>query len=85
MTPGRTTAAPTPPSDRRRALVTAFGVIALSGLLVPQPAHAYLDPISGSVLLQVVVAGVLAFSLGAKRRLARLTAFFRKRSSRPNR
>jgi hypothetical protein len=33
----------------------------------PPPAHAYLDPISGSVILQVLIAGVLGALLTIKR------------------
>lgn len=70
------------PSTGSRRVAAVLFVVAASSVLVPPPAHAYLDPISGSVLLQVIVAGVLAVSLGAKRRWAQVTQFFRRRSSR---
>ncbi len=58
--------------------------IAVAGVVVPRPAHAYLDPISGSVLLQVLVAGVLASVFGVKRFFADLAAKFRRRPGPPS-
>lgn len=39
-----------------------FGLLVLFMVLAPSPAHAYIDPLSGSVIFQVVVAGLLAAS-----------------------
>lgn len=41
----------------------AFSVL----LLVPAPAHGYIDPISGSIILQVVAASALAGLFTIKR------------------
>jgi hypothetical protein len=34
-------------------------VLCLAGVLTPRPALAYIDPVAGSVMLQVLIAGVL--------------------------
>ena len=39
----------------------------LAVLVLPAPAHAYIDPISGSIILQVLAAGVLAATFTLKR------------------
>jgi hypothetical protein len=48
------------------ALRLALLMLALS-LVVPPRAAAYIDPLSGSIVLQVVAAGFLAASFTAKR------------------
>jgi hypothetical protein len=48
------------------ALRLALLMLALS-LVVPPRAAAYIDPLSGSMVLQVVAAGFLAASFTAKR------------------
>ncbi len=48
------------------ALRLALLMLAVS-LVVPARAAAYIDPMSGSILLQVVAAGFLAASFTAKR------------------
>lgn len=46
-------------------------------LLVPAPAHAlYLDPATGSLILQVVAAAVLTAGLTFKRWWSRFRSFF---------
>lgn len=54
------------------ALVTALGL----ALIVPQAAHAYLDPASGSMILQAVIGGVAAGALAFKFYWRRIQAFF---------
>lgn len=41
----------------------SFFFIALS-LIIIKPAHAYLDPGTGSIILQALAAGVLALGVG---------------------
>jgi len=53
------------PSRRRIAWRTTTGILVLS-LLFVAPAHAYVDPGSGSVLLQVLIAGLLAVGFTIK-------------------
>ena len=57
-------------------------VTALCMALVPRNAHAYLDPGTGSVVLQVLVAGVLGaiftFKSYVRAISARISALFRK-------
>lgn len=40
---------------------------ALASLLAPPPLHAYIDPLSGSLILQVLAAGLFAFVFTMKR------------------
>lgn len=44
-----------------------LSALVVSGLLFPLPAAAYIDPLSGSIILQVVAAGVLSFVFTMKR------------------
>lgn len=39
----------------------------VASLLAPRSAHAYVDPLSGSLILQVLAAGVLSFVFTMKR------------------
>ena len=48
------------------ALRLALWMLALS-LVVPRPAAAYIDPLSGSILLQVLAAGFFATAFTVKR------------------
>lgn len=45
-------------------------------LLMAQPAHAYLDPGTGSMLLQVLLGGVAAIGVGLKLYWHKLCAMF---------
>jgi hypothetical protein len=59
-----------------RTLLGVLFACLLGSLLVPYPLHAvalaYIDPLSGSVLLQVIVAGVLGAIFTTKSFLARV-------------
>jgi hypothetical protein len=50
-------------------------------LLTIAPAHAYIDPGSGSLIFQVVVGGTMAVGLGLKIFWRRITSFFSRRRS----
>jgi hypothetical protein len=41
--------------------------LGLAVLAFPPPAAAYIDPLSGSIMLQVIAAGVLSFVFTMKR------------------
>ena len=56
----------------RTSLLVALIVVAI----VPQAAHAYLDPASGSMILQAVIGGVAAAALAFKYYWRRILAFF---------
>jgi len=45
--------------------------------LVAMPAHAYLDPGTGSMLLQVILGGLAAVGVAMKMFWHRIVAFFR--------
>ncbi|MBN8550174.1 MAG: hypothetical protein J0M12_12725 [Deltaproteobacteria bacterium] len=49
-------------------------------VVLPQPAHAYLDPGTGSVILQVVMAGILGALFTAKTWWRNVKAFFSRKS-----
>ena len=54
-----------------------FGLL-LSQLVIT-PAHAYLDPGSGSILFQAIVGGAMAVGLGIKLFWRRIVALFTRR------
>lgn len=51
---------------------------ALILLLAAEPAHAYIDPGSGSFLLQMVLAAVVGAMFHARQAIARIRGFFRR-------
>lgn len=54
-----------------------FTLIALTlALLCAAPAHAYLDPGTGSMILQVILGGVAAATVAMKLYWQRIKAFF---------
>ncbi|MCY3926655.1 MAG: hypothetical protein OXG81_00110 [Acidobacteria bacterium] len=59
-------------AKNRTSLMVALVVV----LVVPQAAHAYLDPASGSMILQAVIGGVAAAALAFKYYWRRIQAFF---------
>jgi len=59
-------------------------VVCLLGLLWSSaPAHAYIDPAAGSLLLQAVIAGVAGLLLTLKLFWRRIADFFGSKSSQP--
>lgn len=62
------------------ALATRLIVVALLLLALERPTHAYLDPGSGSMLLQVLLGGVAAAAVLAKLFWHRVLEFFGVRS-----
>ncbi len=54
-------------------------IVAAVLLVLERPAHAYLDPGSGSMLLQVLLGGFAAVGVAARLYWHRLTAAFRRR------
>ncbi len=50
--------------------------LVVSHLLAPPAAHAYIDPLSGSVLLQALIAGALGALLSIKKVGFAVKAFF---------
>jgi hypothetical protein len=48
-------------------------------LLLERPAEAYIDPGSGSLLYQAVLAGLLGLGFTARRAIASMLNFFRSR------
>ena len=52
-------------------------------LVTPQPAQAYLDPGSGSMILQILAAGLVTASVVFRRSIARVLGFFRRDKGSP--
>ncbi len=48
---------------------------------LPLRPNAYLDPGSGSFILQLIIAGALGFGLALRNYWGRITAFFRRRTA----
>jgi hypothetical protein len=68
VSPGETRAVTHPDVLSLSGLLVRSTATALALLLLMAPGvHAYIDPITGSILLQVIGAGILAFVLTAKR------------------
>ncbi|MXW02049.1 MAG: hypothetical protein F4060_06205 [Holophagales bacterium] len=55
---------------------TSLLVALIVALIVPRTAHAYLDPASGSMILQAVIGGVAAAALAFKYYWRRIQTFF---------
>lgn len=55
---------------------TSLLVALIVALIVPQAAHAYLDPASGSMILQAVIGGVAAAALAFKYYWRRIQTLF---------
>lgn len=63
----------TSPSRSRSALVP----VALALLLWPRPAHAYLDPVIGSLVVQTIIAGVAAIGYAFRSSLLKIASLLR--------
>ncbi|MDH4156856.1 MAG: hypothetical protein OEW00_06230 [candidate division Zixibacteria bacterium] len=61
-----------------RRLLSVFLLTGLLIVLSYQPAHAYLDPATGSYILQLVLAGLLGAALAVKIFWRNLRSFFGK-------
>ena len=59
-----------------RRLLSVVFLITVSIVLSYQPAHAYLDPATGSYILQLVLAGLLGAALAVKIFWRNLRSFF---------
>mgnify|MGYP000588146031 CR=1 FL=1 len=53
-------------------------IAVLVALASPHPVHAYIDPLSGSIIFQVIAAAVLGASLTIKRFWRRIFGLFRR-------
>ena len=63
--------------------VPLAALIFLCSCLMSPSAHAYLDPGSGSMMLQLLLAGLAGMALGAKMFWRRILAFFRRSKQEP--
>jgi hypothetical protein len=55
------------PLSPRARFVRVFVAAVMASLLAPLPAHAYIDPLSGSIVFQVLIAGILGALLTVRR------------------
>ena len=60
-----------------RAIREAFFLVVLLGLLFPSEAHAYLDPGTGSLLIQSIIAGLAAVGYAVRTNWDRLARLFK--------
>jgi hypothetical protein len=65
----------------RISLTTAFVVLLLTLFLFPPPAHAYLDPGTGSYIIQVALAAFVGAAFAVRLFWGRIKAFFKRSSS----
>ena len=63
--------------------LSRFGGALLLVLAFPRDALAYIDPITGSIVLQILAAGVLAVTITGKRVKARAATLMRRLLRRP--
>jgi hypothetical protein len=61
---------------RKSALLTAALYVAALAVLAPRPAYAYLDPASGSMMLQLVLGGIAGLAVAFKLFWRKLRGFF---------
>lgn len=58
--------------------IAALGVLFTTvSLIFPRQVHAYIDPGSGSYIIQIIIAGVLGGLFGLKLYWKKLTSFFK--------
>ncbi len=57
--------------------MTTFIVLVLACLIFPCPAYAYLDPGTGSYMLQLLIAGLLGAAFAVKLFWKNIAAFFK--------
>lgn len=65
-----------PKTPGRKSLLLAVLAIAALVVAAPSPALAYLDPVSGSMILQVVLGAIAAGALLIKTFWRRIVSFF---------
>lgn len=58
-----------------------FALLCFYVLLIPTPAAAYLDPVTGSILIQGIVGGVVAVVVFFRKTVARGIRSFRSRGA----
>ncbi|MFQ5890187.1 MAG: hypothetical protein ACE5JR_09055 [Gemmatimonadota bacterium] len=56
------------------SVLRVFGLLCLLGVVTPREAYGYIDPLSGSLVIQVVTAAVVAAGITLKRPWLRVTA-----------
>lgn len=64
-----------------KLLLHIFGCLVIFGVLAPTQAHAYLDPGTGSMILQGLAAGLVALLAFWSRVRALISNFFKKDKS----
>ena len=65
---------------RLQSTLSALGTMIFLLLLLPRPVHAYIDPGSGSLIWQLLIAGGLTAAYLVKRHWRRITRHFNPRS-----
>jgi len=65
----------------RRYNIKAFIVIASIIFIAPKFAYGYLDPGTGSYIIQVILAALLGIAVGVRVYWAKIKNFFKKKSN----
>ncbi|MXU66437.1 hypothetical protein [Oceanomicrobium pacificus] len=60
-------------------LVTRLSLASLAYVLLTMPAHAYIDPVTGSILFQAIAGGFAAALVAIKSFREKVFGFFRKK------
>ncbi len=58
------------------SFTTLLAILILACLIFPRPAHAYLDPGTGSYILQLLIAGLLGVAFAVKMFWKNIRSFF---------
>lgn len=59
-----------------KSLITMFALLILAYLIYPQKAHAYIDPGTGSIIIQVLIAAFFGALFAVKMSWKRIKIFF---------
>jgi hypothetical protein len=62
----------------RECLTTMFIVLLLAFFLFPREAHAYLDPGTGSYIIQIALAAIVGIGFGVRLFWGRIKSFFKR-------
>lgn len=72
-----------PVSSRRPAATGAVVVLVLAGLLTPRAAYAYIDPGTGAMVVQALIAAVAAIGTAMTLGWSRIKAMFGRKPAAP--
>jgi len=65
---------------KRKMIAIIFTILVTIGVVWPRKASAYLDPGSGSYLIQIIIAGMVGFGFFFRNYWQQVKIFFKKKS-----